>query len=680
MEFLRLSQRNRSRRLMIEQLILLFLRCLIVALVVLAICRPIVRMGALPIGSARGQVHAIIILDNSYSMGYRPPGSVNETVFDRAVKRTMDLVDRGLHQGDAVSLILASDPPRAVIRKPSLDLKTVSTIIRRSARLSDSGTNYGKAARLALEIVNESTFPNREIYLISDNQAVGWQGRASDPTAWEALGKAGKLVMLPVREGNAPNVAVEWVQAARGISTVRASTRIQGRVVNRGAQPVHDLMVNLEIDGKPQGPSQRVNVEPGQGTLVTFNQIFDHPGVRTCALKVGNDRLPADDVGYLALRVRNSVRVLVLNGKPDLATPQKDAAFFLQLALSPPATTPGSEPTALEPHVRNEPGFGNTNVRDFDVVALSNVAMLGESDRRLLAEFVQNGGGALIFLGDKVNPSLYNRDLYDSKPSLLPAKLGKVDDRKASLDPASIDHPALQRFRGAQDVDVNTAEFTRYFALEPKAGDKTVRVMARFTNGAPAMVEKQFGLGKLILVASTATTEWNSLPLKPAFLPLIHQLVAYLAAGTDGTRNGTVGQPLVKPLPLSEAGKTVTVSTPTGDRTTIKPLVDERGATVTLDNPQAAGFYHLAVAGGGSQDVFAVNRDVAESDLRSLDEASLRRLLPTRSWLWVGLNEDLLSALTRSRQGVELWRYLLTAALLVMVLETMLAQLFGRRS
>ena len=63
----------------------------------------------------------------------------------------------------------------------------------------------------------------------------------------------------------------------------------------------------------------------------------------------------------------------------------------------------------------------------------------------------------------------------------------------------------------------------------------------------------------------------------------IDQLVAYLAAGTDGTRNGVVGQPLVKPLPLSEAGKTVMISTPGGDRTTVKPLVDERGATVTAE-------------------------------------------------------------------------------------------------
>jgi hypothetical protein len=679
MEFLRLSQRNRSRRLMIEQLLLLLIRCLIIALVVLAVCRPIVRVGGMPIVGARGQVHAVIILDNSYSMGYRASAGTTQTVFDLARKRSLDLVQRGLRQGDGVSVILASDPPRALIRKPSLDLKSVAALLRKRVPLSDAGTNYGKAARLALEILAESTFVNREIFVIADNQASGWEGPGRDPSSWEAVSKLARLILLPVREGLAPNAAVEWVQAARGLATVHSSTRIQAQVVNRGNRPLRNLMVKLEIDGQPQGSAQRVDVEPEKSALVAFNQVFDRPGVRACAVRIGPDRLPADDVGYLALRIRQSVRVLVLNGRPDASEPQKDGAFFLSLALSPPPTGPGAEPTPLDLQVVNGNGFGSANIREKDVVALSDVATLGEGDRRLLAEFVQNGGGALIFLGEHVNPALYNRDLFSGQPSLLPARLGKVGSEKTSLDAATFDHPALQRFRGAQDVEVGTAEFRKYYSLLPKEGDKSVRIMARFANGQPAMVEKQFGLGKVVLSASSANTEWNTLPLKPLFLPLVHQLVAYLAAGADGTRNGKIGEPLVKPLPLSQAGALVSVSDPAGGKKTLKPAVDERGAVVTLENPQRAGFYRLAAA-SGTEDVFAVNRDTAESDLRALDRKALKRLLPIRDWTWIGLNEDLLSALTRTRQGVELWRQFLFLALALMVLETMLAQLFGRRT
>ena len=78
--------------------------------------------------------------------------------------------------------------------------------------------------------------------------------------------------------------------------------------------------------------------------------------------------------------------------------------------------------------------------------------------------------------------------------------------------------------------------------------------------------------------------------------------------------------------------------------------------------------------------VFAVNRGAAESDLRIMDQNALRRLLPVREWVWIRLDEDLVGALSKSRQGIELWRHLLLAALLLMVVETALAQLFGRRA
>lgn len=679
MEFLRLSQRNRSRRLMIEQLLLLLIRCLVIALVVLAVCRPVVRFAGAPVVGGRGQVHAILILDNSYSMGYRAPGADGETVFDRARRRALELVERGLRQGDAISLVLASDPPRALIRDPSLDLRAAAELIRRSVRLSDSGTDYGKAARLALEIASASSFANREVYLISDNQAAGWDA-TRDPPVWEALGKAARLVLLPVREGPAPNVAVEAVRVVRGLATARSDTRIQARIANRGAQPLRGLLVRLEVDGKPQGPALRADVEPGKTAVVTFDTIFERPGLRACTVRIAGDRLPADDTGYLALNVRKNLRVLVLNGKPA-PRPQEDAAFFLRLALAPPPApdTPAPEAAApVELDVAEGSSFGSRRLQDYDVVALADVPALADPDRRALAEFLQNGGGVLVFPGGRVDPALYNRDLFAARPRLLPARMGPPTEARLALDSASMDHPALQRFRGSEDVDVGTAEFRKYFPLRPAEDDRSVRVMARFTNGAPALVEKQFGLGRIVLAASTANTEWNDLPLKPLFLPLAHQLVAYLAAGTDGNRNATVGEPLVKPLPLAEGNRPVTVAEPDGTRRTLRPVVDERGALAILENTRTAGFYRVAAAGG--TDLFAVNRDPRESDLTALDRAELDKRLPPRSWAWIGWNEDLVSALDRTRQGVELWRHLLVAALALLAIETALAQAFGRRA
>src|SRR5437867_380671 len=84
MEFLRLSVKKRSRRLRIEQLILLLIRCLILALVALAVARPALRPGVLPALASESHVHALLVLDNSYSMRYQPEAAERSTLFDRA--------------------------------------------------------------------------------------------------------------------------------------------------------------------------------------------------------------------------------------------------------------------------------------------------------------------------------------------------------------------------------------------------------------------------------------------------------------------------------------------------------------------------------------------------------------------------------------------------------------------
>ena len=69
MEFLLLSQRKQKKRLRIEELILLLLRIMIVALAVMAFARPVARSLGIPLLSQTSRVYAVIVLDNSFSMG-----------------------------------------------------------------------------------------------------------------------------------------------------------------------------------------------------------------------------------------------------------------------------------------------------------------------------------------------------------------------------------------------------------------------------------------------------------------------------------------------------------------------------------------------------------------------------------------------------------------------------------
>ncbi len=79
-------------------------------------------------------------------------------------------------------------------------------------------------------------------------------------------------------------------------------------------------------------------------------------------------------------------------------------------------------------------------------------------------------------------------------------------------------------------------------------------VIARYTDGTPALVEEQTASGRVLIFASDLNNEWNDFPLQPAFVPFAHEAVRYLAAarsprvdyvvgelpGANGTRPGTM--------------------------------------------------------------------------------------------------------------------------------------------
>ena len=64
------------------------------------------------------------------------------------------------------------------------------------------------------------------------------------------------------------------------------------------------------------------------------------------------------------------------------------------------------------------------------------------------------------------------------------------------------------------------ASFQRYFKIEG-----STKNLLTLENKDPLLVEADLGKGKLFLFASSADLDWNDLPLKAAYLPLIQGLL-----------------------------------------------------------------------------------------------------------------------------------------------------------
>src|SRR5262245_48161801 len=131
MQFLLAAHKKNSRKMRIEQLILLLLRCCLVLFLVLAMAAVMPwaemfwrslfpeNMGLMV--PAQGRTYKLLVLDGSFSMATKQGDT---SAFDRAKKLAEQIVGES-PRGDGFGVVLMSSPPRRVVGEPSEDARKV---------------------------------------------------------------------------------------------------------------------------------------------------------------------------------------------------------------------------------------------------------------------------------------------------------------------------------------------------------------------------------------------------------------------------------------------------------------------------------------------------------------------------------------------------------------------------
>ena len=98
------------RRLQLKHLLILLLRVLIIVLIALALARPLLK-NRFAFAGGRTKTSVVIILDNSYSMGYQ---GIRGERFEIAKGMALEIA-QSLQRGDSASVILMSRYPRPTL-------------------------------------------------------------------------------------------------------------------------------------------------------------------------------------------------------------------------------------------------------------------------------------------------------------------------------------------------------------------------------------------------------------------------------------------------------------------------------------------------------------------------------------------------------------------------------------
>lgn len=698
MRFIKTSVEQNQRRMRVEDLILLALRCLLLALLALALARPAFKNAGTDL-FGQSKVTGVIILDNSASMGM---SDGTATRFEKARLAAGQALD-AMPSGSATAVLLASDIANGVIPEPTFDFNLARKALR-EAPLTDRATDLLPAVQRALDTLKQRIGIRKEIYLITDGQLAGWKQMTEIQKLLETSQRDVRSHIVFVSEHEERNLAVTDLRNASGLSPVGQPIRFEARVSNFGREEARDIRVSLGVDNEP--PSDEFTIDrlpPGGSRNVSLFTKLRVEGFHSITARIPEDRLPSDDKRTLAVRAIKEVRVLLVDGDPG-AEPRDSETFFLRHALIP---VPSSEaPNYFVKAVRiTTPEFSAARLDDFDAVMLANVADFSDAVAKNLEQYVRRGGGLMIFSGGKINPTFYNEQLA-KKYQLLPATFGPArgnaeqDADFFTLQDRELENSIVSIWNDPNAGTLSSVRFYRAHDLipvaytppvQPKPGEQpkdavideagAPQVVVKFSHGTPAIIERTWGLGRVVMFASTADTAWNDFPVRPSFVPLIHRTLGAMVQRQDEGLNVRVGQKFMRRVGSELLDKEARVFKP---RAT-DALLDQRRIEmvngwpmIQYDQTDLGGIYDVAVGEERGAVRFAAQPDPAESSLDELS-AEQKKLLATAAHVveWTP-NASLKDQVQHSRSGAEFWLPIVLIAMLIAMAETFLGQWFSR--
>ncbi len=515
LQFLKVVLRDNARRRRLKRWLLLALRLACLALIAFLFARPYM----LATEPAAGDRLVVVLLDRSASMGLQG----GDRPIDQALAEARAIAGR-ISQGtqrEAATFDRAVHP----LSRPT-DLGT--TALEPTA----GGTDYCAAMAWARDLLVRSRKPIKELHILTDLQRSGLD--------------RGEVVSLPagvevhLRDfGRAfpKNVAVTGITITPPTVRPGESVSVTATVLNGSPLPISKCPVRfrLEAGSQKRDLDRTVDLEGGATASVTFplNELPEGIWRGHVEASASSDELPFDDRRFLALRLAPPVRLLLVDGDPGRAAYESET-YFLQAALR---LAPTGERYAKSPFdVQTVDLAGSTELPDLqktNTVVLANVEDLGPSDAQRLGAFVERGGGLVVFTGDRVRPG--------STQALEAAGLGageilgpaNATDMPWRLERWETRHPVFQPFADPEHGDLRRPAFTAITRIKP---DHEVRVLAWFRGGEPALLERTKGRGRVLWFTSACDLAWGDWPRGRMYLPMIHQMIAYVSGLTDGDR------------------------------------------------------------------------------------------------------------------------------------------------
>ncbi len=433
MDFLRDAVHRNRRFLILRDLLLLALRTLAVLLFVLAMARPY-RLATRQEGFAGEPVHAVLVIDNSQSMGYM---QLDTSLLDVAKDRAETFI-RELPKGSKISLVPMCDyagwhgkDAYSTREGASEALKRIE-LVDRLARSSEGAEKAARACRAAKDI------PTKRVVFLGDVQSESWSSRGLSAFFRE-------IRDVQVMQVSGEKRANTWVADFRlrdAVADADSPAVFVATIRHEGPEPRENVSVALKLlehlPASGQQPEytiveqRRVDLLPDQSLDVIFRHKFDDPGTASkprfvaARVQLAPDHLDGDDHRGIVVPVVARVPVVFIDQLGRDERPRLNRygeTFPLRRLLAPRTARQEEDKQLVGVRHRRPDDVTREDLQDARLVALAGTEAPTERLVRLLREYVEQGGVLFLAAGGKFDPAAWNAAAWRNGAGILPAPL-----------------------------------------------------------------------------------------------------------------------------------------------------------------------------------------------------------------------------------------------------------------
>ncbi len=631
------SQQTRARKKVRHWLVLLA-RMLALACLVLAFAQPYIPTTTTNAGS--GQRAISLFIDDSFSMDGQNAGGRLLDQGRRAAQETV--MAHGA--GDRFQVITGRFEGRQQLllgRDEALEAAAQVDVGPFSRRLSHVLARQREALA-----TNEA--PVKRAFIFTDLQKTitdveEWTNDSLVPT-----------VIVPIPSGRLDNLSIDSVWFESPVRRTGQQELLHVRVRNHGEQELVNVPLRLNINGR-QRALATFGVEGGGVVDTTLRFVTEQPGDHWGEVAVNDHPVVFDDRMYIAYRVIERLRVLLVSGG-DATTDRHLASVFSGDSI----------------HIFEQQGYRALDLSSLerqDLVILNGLPELPTGLQRALSDLVEGGGSIAIFPPSGGDPSRY-AEFFGQFSVAAPTRMDTTRMRVERID---LEQPFYRDIFQTMPHNVDLPVVRERWSLRTPPGSD---VLLRTQDGNAYLARVAHGTGSVFISATPLAENAGNLTRHALFATSLLRMAEL--SRPMGRLYHTIGDEAI----IHMEGIEVTGDTPPRLRgpagVDLVPEMRRIGNSLALvlhDQELPEGPYAV-VNGNDTLGLIALDLPRRESDLTAytpdeLEEELLRRGLTTFTVLDGGAG-DLSIRLSELDQGRKLWKWFILLALLFLAIEVLL--------